>query len=104
MMQSTKKLKDFLDAKVDMYNRESFIEGDPVCIPHGFTLLQDREIGTHVPHWVSKVFLLPWPEKLFALGEKFMPGLSGAPMLGVILFVLLAISLFISARKKLNQS
>jgi len=67
-------------------------------------LLQDKEIGTHVPHWVSKVFLLPWPEKMFAFGEKFMPNLSQAPMLGVILFVLLAVSLFISARKKLNQS
>jgi putative OPT family oligopeptide transporter len=67
-------------------------------------LLQDPEISTHVPRWVSSAFFLPWPAKIFAFGEKFMPNLSQAPMLGVILFVLLAISLFISARKKLNQS
>lgn len=44
-MQPAKKLKDFLDAKVDTYNRESFIKDDPICIPHGFTRLQDREIA-----------------------------------------------------------
>jgi hypothetical protein len=67
-------------------------------------LLQDPEISKHVPHWVVSVFFLPWPAKMFAFGEKYMPHLSQAPSLGVILFVLLAISLFISARKKLNQS
>jgi uncharacterized protein (TIGR02757 family) len=44
-MESVKKLKEFLDAKVDLYNREGFIENDPVCIPHSFSLLQDREIA-----------------------------------------------------------
>ncbi len=67
-------------------------------------LLQDPEIGHHVPHWVASVLLLPWPDKMFAFGEKFMPHLSQLPSLSVILFVLLALSLFISARKKLNQS
>jgi putative OPT family oligopeptide transporter len=67
-------------------------------------LLQDPEIGHHVPHWVATVFRLPWNDKMFAFGEKFMPHLSQLPSLGVILFVLLALSLFISARKKLKQS
>ena len=67
-------------------------------------LLQDPEIGHHVPHWVASVLLLPWPDKMFAFGEKFMPHLSQLPSLSVILFVLLALSLFISARKKLNNS
>ncbi len=67
-------------------------------------LLQDPEIGHHVPHWVATVFHLPWNDKMFALGEKFMPQLSQMPSLGVILFVLLALSLFISARKKLKRS
>ena len=40
----TEKLKDFLDAKVAQYNREGFIENDPVCIPHLFTKKQDIEI------------------------------------------------------------
>jgi len=37
-------LKDFLDVKVDLYNRPDFIENDPVCIPHRFKLKQDIEI------------------------------------------------------------
>jgi len=40
-----KKLKEFLDRKVDEYNRPSFIERDPVCIPHLFTKKQDIEIA-----------------------------------------------------------
>jgi putative OPT family oligopeptide transporter len=67
-------------------------------------LLQDPELGSHVPHWLVTAFHLPWPEKLFAFGEKHMPILSQQPWLGVVLFVLLATSLFVSARKKLKQS
>jgi uncharacterized protein (TIGR02757 family) len=39
------KLKDFLDSKVAAYNRAGFIESDPVCIPHRFSLPQDIEIS-----------------------------------------------------------
>ena len=39
------KLKDFLDRKVEEYNRPSFIASDPVCIPHLFTKQQDIEIA-----------------------------------------------------------
>lgn len=38
-------LKAFLDEKSDHYNRPSFIEDDPVSIPHRFTLPQDIEIA-----------------------------------------------------------
>lgn len=38
-------LKVFLDKKVIEYNRHSFIENDPVCIPHRFTKKQDIEIA-----------------------------------------------------------
>lgn len=38
-------LKEFLDEKVDAYNRPSFIENDPVSIPHRFTKKQDIEIA-----------------------------------------------------------
>jgi uncharacterized protein (TIGR02757 family) len=38
-------LKDFLDAKVDLYNRQDFIALDPVSIPHRFTKKQDIEIA-----------------------------------------------------------
>jgi putative OPT family oligopeptide transporter len=67
-------------------------------------LLQDPELSSHVPHWLASVLRLPWPAGMFAFGEKFMPHWSHAPVLGVVLFVLLAISLFLSARKKLRQS
>ena len=39
-----KNLKDFLDRKADFYNRTSFIENDPIFVPHQFTLKQDIEI------------------------------------------------------------
>lgn len=38
-------LKSFLDAKVLEYNRPSFIESDPICIPHRFATKQDIEIS-----------------------------------------------------------
>lgn len=38
-------LKAFLDAKAAYYNTPDFIPGDPVCIPHRFTQLQDIEIS-----------------------------------------------------------
>jgi len=38
-------LKDFLDFKVDQYNRPNFIMNDPICIPHQYTAKQDIEIA-----------------------------------------------------------
>jgi uncharacterized protein (TIGR02757 family) len=38
-------LKEFLDEKVELYNRPSFIDSDPVSIPHLFTKKQDIEIS-----------------------------------------------------------
>ncbi len=38
-------LKKFLDRKVKEYNRPSFIEHDPVSVPHSFTKKQDIEIA-----------------------------------------------------------
>lgn len=38
-------LVEFFDRKVEEYNRPSFIEADPVCIPHLFTKKQDIEIA-----------------------------------------------------------
>ena len=39
-----KDLKEFLDAKVEKYNRPDFIELDPVSIPHLFSRNEDIEI------------------------------------------------------------
>ncbi|WP_026450075.1 TIGR02757 family protein [Aequorivita capsosiphonis] len=38
-------LKEFLDAKVILYNNPKFIESDPIQIPHLFTLKEDIEIA-----------------------------------------------------------
>jgi uncharacterized protein (TIGR02757 family) len=38
-------LKEFLDEKVEQYNRPSFIESDPISIPHQFNRKQDIEIA-----------------------------------------------------------
>lgn len=38
-------LKKLLDAKVDLYNQPSFIENDPISIPHLFTQKHDIEIA-----------------------------------------------------------
>ncbi|SFN44968.1 TIGR02757 family protein [Salegentibacter flavus] len=38
-------LKAFLDSKVDEYNNPSFIESDPISIPHQFTIKEDIEIS-----------------------------------------------------------
>ena len=40
-----KKLKDFLNKKVDEYNQPFFIKPDPICIPHLFSKKQDIEIA-----------------------------------------------------------
>jgi uncharacterized protein (TIGR02757 family) len=39
------KLIDFFNRKVDQYDQPSFIENDPVCIPHMFKKKQDIEIA-----------------------------------------------------------
>jgi uncharacterized protein (TIGR02757 family) len=38
-------LKEFLDYKVELYNGPSFIETDPISIPHQFSKKQDIEIA-----------------------------------------------------------
>ena len=38
-------LKEFLEAKVDQYNKRDFIGSDPIQIPHSFTTKEDIEIS-----------------------------------------------------------
>jgi putative OPT family oligopeptide transporter len=65
-------------------------------------LLQDPEISTRVPQWVSSVFRLPWRADLFAFGPKLLGPLATSNLFGLVMFLLLAASLFYFARKKLN--
>lgn len=45
MNEHLKKIKRLLDEKVRLYNQPSFIDKDPVIIPHSFTKKQDVEIA-----------------------------------------------------------
>ena len=38
-------LKDFLDEKVELYNKPNFLESDPIGIPHQFSRKEDIEIA-----------------------------------------------------------
>ena len=74
-------------------------------------LLQDPEIATHVPGWFAHVLRLPWRADLFAFGPKHWPSLAPSNLVpltdaqsffGLMMFLVLAASLFIFARKKLD--
>jgi putative OPT family oligopeptide transporter len=65
-------------------------------------LLQDPEISNRVPNWVSAVLRLPWRPDLFAFGPKILGPLATSNLFGLIMFFLLAGSLFFFARKKLD--
>jgi putative OPT family oligopeptide transporter len=77
-------------------------------------LLQDPEISTHTPQWLTSLLHLPWRADLFALGPKFferlgsfvhsgyVASLATSNLFGLFMFLLLATSLFYFARKKLN--
>jgi putative OPT family oligopeptide transporter len=65
-------------------------------------LFQDPEISNHVPHWLTATFRLPWRPDLFAFGPKILGPLATSNLFGVVMFLLLAGSLFYFARKKLD--
>ena len=48
-----KELKSFLDLKVEMYNRNSFIASDPIQIPHQFSKKEDIEIAGFLTATIS---------------------------------------------------
>lgn len=68
-------LKDFLDEKADLYNVPSFIENDPLQIPHRFTKLQDIEISGFLTATIS------WGNRkaIIANASKMMHWMDGAP-------------------------
>jgi hypothetical protein len=65
-------------------------------------LLQDPEISNHVPHWFSSILRLPWRPDLFSFGPKLLGPLATSSLFGLLVFLLLAASLFYFARKKLS--
>jgi uncharacterized protein (TIGR02757 family) len=53
MEQKLKELKDFLDEKVAQYNNPTFIELDPIQIPHSYTRKEDIEISGFLSATIS---------------------------------------------------
>jgi len=50
---TTWELKEFLDEKVDLYNRPTFIELDPISIPHRYSKKEDIEISGFLAATIS---------------------------------------------------
>ena len=63
-------LKGFLDAKVEVYNRPSFLETDPIQVPHLFTKKEDIEISgflTATIAWGNRKSIINNAHKLMEL-------------------------------------
>lgn len=71
----TEKLKLFLDNKVALYNNPTFIEGDPVSIPHLFAKKQDIEIAAFF------AATLAWGQRVTIINncKKLMGWMDNAP-------------------------
>lgn len=67
------RLKDFLDRKAAEYNQPSFIESDPVCIPHAFARKQDIEIAgffAAIFAWGNRTTIINKSRELLALMDN----------------------------------
>jgi uncharacterized oligopeptide transporter (OPT) family protein len=65
-------------------------------------LFQDPEISNNVPHWLTESLRLPWRADLFSFGPKLLGPLATSNLFGLIMFLVLAASLFYFARKELD--
>jgi len=67
---SREELKEFLDAKTDLYNRPEFIEKDPIQVPHLFCKQEDIEIAaflTATLAWGQRTTIISNAKKLLGL-------------------------------------
>jgi uncharacterized protein (TIGR02757 family) len=66
-------LKEFLDEKVELYNRPSFIEPDPISIPHRYSKKEDIEISGFLAAtiaWGRRDLILRSSNKLMSVMEN----------------------------------
>jgi uncharacterized protein (TIGR02757 family) len=73
MVINNEKLKEFLNRKVEQYNQPSFINNDPVCIPHLFTEQPDIEIAglfAALFAWGNRTTIINKSRELLALMEN----------------------------------
>lgn len=68
-------LKEFLDEKVEKYNSLSFIETDPISIPHQFKKKEDREVAGFLAATIA------WGQRksIIANGNKLIQLMDFAP-------------------------
>lgn len=59
----SQELEDFLNQKVEQYNRPNFIDNDPIVIPHQYTKKQDIEITAF---WAS---MLAWGQRITIINK-----------------------------------
>jgi len=73
-MLTIEEIKDFLDFKVNQFNKMEFIEFDPISIPHRFTLKEDIEISSFLTATISwgnrKAILGAAKEMMKLMGES----------------------------------
>ena len=63
-------LKEFLDEKVELYNRPAFIESDPISIPHRYSKKEDIEISGFLAAtiaWGNRKMILRNADRMMAL-------------------------------------
>ena len=74
-MENSASLKAWLDELADRYNQPSFIQEDPICIPHRFTARQDREIAGFI------VAMLAWGRRqtIISKASEFLELMGGEP-------------------------
>lgn len=68
-------LKKYLDEKVELYNRPTFIEEDPISIPHLFSRKEDIEISG----FLSAVIAWGQRKTILANAGKLMEMMDNAP-------------------------
>jgi uncharacterized protein (TIGR02757 family) len=68
-------LRDALERSVDKYNRRSFIEEDPISIPHSFAKKEDIEIAAFLTATIS------WGNRksILVSANRLMEYMDGAP-------------------------
>lgn len=68
-----KEIKDFLDDKVERYNRPEFIIDDPISIPHSFSKKEDIEIAafwTAILSWGQRKTIISKAKELFGMMDN----------------------------------
>jgi putative OPT family oligopeptide transporter len=103
-VEATTKKKDESDASPGALFSSGLIAAGGVFGLLGIiiNLFQDPEISNNVPHWLTESLRLPWRADLFSFGPKLLGPLATSNLFGLIMFLVLAGSLFYFARKKLD--